>query len=148
MCADIVSPEQRSKIMSNVKGKNTKPELVVRLLCHNMGLRYRLHQKHLPGKPDLVFPKHKLCIFVHGCFWHRHPGCKHASTPKSRLDFWLPKLKKNVERDLDAQQALLLLGWRVVIIWECETKNRERLRTQIEQTFDSDPKPCTVSTEK
>ncbi|WP_081745321.1 very short patch repair endonuclease [Pseudomonas sp. URIL14HWK12:I7] len=148
MCTDIVSPEKRSKMMSNVKGKDTKPELVVRRLCHNMGLRYRLHQKHLPGKPDLVFPKHKLCIFVHGCFWHRHPGCKHASTPKSRLDFWLPKLKKNVERDLDAQQALLLLGWRVVIIWECETKNRERLRTQIEQTFDSEHKHSTISTEK
>ena len=135
MCADIVTLEQRSKIMSMIKGKNTKPEMLVRSVCHELGLRYRLHRKDLPGKPDLVFPKHRLCVFVHGCFWHRHPGCKYAYTPKSRLDFWLPKLAKNVERDLDAQQALIVRGWRVVIIWECHTKNREVLRTEIQKTF-------------
>lgn len=135
MCADIFTPEHRSKIMSTIKSKNTKPEMVVRSVCHEMGLRYRLHRKDLPGKPDLVFPKHQLCIFVHGCFWHRHPGCTYAYTPKSRLDFWLPKLEKNVERDLDAQQALIARGWRVLIIWECHTKNRELLRNEIQKTF-------------
>ncbi|NBB62725.1 DNA mismatch endonuclease Vsr [Pseudomonas sp. ODNR1LW] len=135
MSADIVSPEHRSKIMSTIKGKNTKPEMVVRSVCHEMGLRYRLHRKDLPGKPDLAFPKYRLCLFVHGCFWHRHPGCKYAYTPKSRLDFWLPKLAKNVERDTDAQQALHALGWRVAIIWECHTKNRELLSTEIRKIF-------------
>ena len=135
MCTDRVTPEHRSKIMSMIKGKNTQPEMVVRSVCHEMGLRYRLHRKDLPGKPDLVFPKHRLCIFVHGCFWHRHPDCKYAYTPKSRLDFWLPKLAKNVERDADALQALHTQGWRVAIIWECHTKNREILRTEIRKIF-------------
>jgi DNA mismatch endonuclease (patch repair protein) len=135
LSADIISPDHRSKIMSKIKGKNTKPEMVVRSVCHEIGLRYRLHRKDLPGKPDLVFPKYRLCLFVHGCFWHRHPGCKYAYTPKSRLDFWLPKLAKNVERDVCAQQMLLKLGWRVAIIWECHTKNREVLRTEIRKIF-------------
>jgi DNA mismatch endonuclease (patch repair protein) len=138
MSADIVTAEHRSKIMSMIKGKNTKPEMLVRSVCHEMGLRYRLHRKDLPGKPDLVFPKHRLCIFVHGCFWHRHPGCKYAYTPKSRLDFWLPKLARNVERDLAAQKALRALGWRVVIVWECHTKDREFLRNEIRITLGSD----------
>lgn len=135
MSADIVSPEQRSKIMSMIKGKNTKPEMLVRTVCHELGLRYRLHRKDLPGKPDLVFPKYRLCMFVHGCFWHRHQGCKFAYTPKSRLDFWLPKLAKNTERDLKIQQTLLAEGWKVVIIWECHTKNRELLRSEIQKAF-------------
>lgn len=131
MCTDRITPEHRSKIMSKIKGKNTKPELIVRSVCHQMGLRYRLHRKDLPGTPDLVFPKRRLCIFVHGCFWHRHPGCKYAYTPKSRLDFWLPKFAKNVDRDWTAQQALHALGWKVVIVWECHTKDRENLRNEI-----------------
>jgi DNA mismatch endonuclease (patch repair protein) len=131
MCADRVTPEHRSKIMSMIKGKNTLPEMVVRSVCHEMGLRYRLHRKDLPGKPDLVFPKHRLCIFVHGCFWHRHPDCKYAYTPKSRLDFWLPKFTRNVQRDLTVQEALQTLGWKVVIVWECHTKDRELLRNEI-----------------
>ncbi|QAY89361.1 very short patch repair endonuclease [Pseudomonas sp. ACM7] len=135
MSADIVTPEHRSKIMSMIKGKNTKPEMLVRSVCHELGLRYRLHRKDLPGKPDLVFPKHRLCMFVHGCFWHRHPDCKFAYTPKSRLDFWQPKLAKNAERDLNVQHALLAEGWNVVIIWECHTKNRELLRNEIQKTF-------------
>ncbi|WP_223481241.1 MULTISPECIES: very short patch repair endonuclease [unclassified Pseudomonas] len=138
MSADVVTPEHRSKIMSMIKSKNTKPEMLVRSVCHEMGLRYRLHRKDLPGTPDLVFPRHRLCIFVHGCFWHRHPGCKYAYTPKSRLDFWLPKLARNVERDLAAQQALQALGWRVAIIWECHTKDREFLRNEIRITLGSD----------
>lgn len=131
MSADIVSPEHRSRIMAAIKGKNTKPEMIVRSVCHAMGLRYRLHQKNLPGKPDLVFAKHRLCVFVHGCFWHRHPGCKYAYTPKSRPEFWLPKLERNVERDLHTQQALEALGWRVAVIWECHTKNITVLRSEI-----------------
>lgn len=122
-------------IMSMIKGKNTKPEIIVRSVCHELGLRFRLHRKDLPGKPDLVFPKHRLCIFVHGCFWHRHPDCKYAYTPKSRIEFWLPKLDKNVERDLHAQKTLLSLGWRVLVIWECDTKNRDFLRKEIQKTF-------------
>lgn len=135
MNADNVTPEQRSRLMSLIRSKNTKPEMVVRSMCHELGLRYRLHRRDLPGTPDLVLPKHRLCIFVHGCFWHQHPGCKYASAPKSRLDFWLPKLARNVERDLYVEHKLQALGWRVVIIWECHTKNREILRTEIQKTF-------------
>lgn len=135
MSADIVSPEHRSRIMSKIRGKNTKPEMVVRSLCHQMGFRFRLHRKDLPGTPDLVFPKYRLCMFVHGCFWHRHPECKYAYMPKSRVDFWLTKFTKNVERDLNAQQALINLGWRVVTVWECHTKNRDLLRTEIQKVF-------------
>ena len=135
MSADIVSPEHRSKIMSMIRSKNTKPEMVVRSVCHEIGLRYRLHRKDLPGAPDLVFPRHRLCIFVHGCFWHRHPNCKYAYTPKSRLDFWLPKLAKNVERDSQVQAKLTALGWKVVVVWECHTKDREVLRNEILYAF-------------
>lgn len=133
MSADVITQEQRSQNMSRIKGKNTKPEMIVRSACHDLGLRYRLHRKDLPGTPDLVFPKHRLCLFVHGCFWHRHPGCKYAYTPKSRLDFWLPKLAKNVQRDAEAQRALEVSGWRVSIIWECQTKNKDALQTEIQK---------------
>lgn len=133
MNADVVPPEQRSRNMSKIKGKNTKPEMIVRSTCHDLGLRYRLHRKDLPGTPDLVFPKYQLCLFVHGCFWHRHPGCKYAYTPKSRLDFWLPKLAKNVERDAKALRELETAGWRVSIIWECQTKYRDALRAEIKK---------------
>lgn len=138
MSADIVSPEHRSKIMSKIRGKNTKPEMVVRSLCHEMGFRFRLHRRDLPGTPDLIFPKHGLCMFVHGCFWHRHPDCKYAYMPKSRVDFWQNKLAKNVERDLKTQQALINMGWRVVTIWECDTKNRDLLRLEIQNAFKRD----------
>lgn len=138
MSADIVSPEHRSKIMSKIRGKNTKPEMVVRSLCHEMGFRFCLHRRDLPGTPDLVFPKHGLCMFVHGCFWHRHPDCKYAYMPKSRVDFWQNKLAKNVERDLKTQQALINMGWRVVTIWECHTKNRDLLRLEIQNAFKRD----------
>lgn len=117
--------------MAKIKGRHTKPELVVRSLCHSMGLRYRLHRKDLPGSPDLVFPKYRLCLFVHGCFWHQHPGCKYAYKPKSRQEFWLPKLARNVVRDEEKTEALQRLGWRVGVIWECETKNPNLLRERI-----------------
>ena len=147
MSADVVTPEQRSRNMSKIKGKNTKPEMTVRSMCHELGLRYRLHRKDLAGTPDLVFPKHGLCLFVHGCFWHRHPGCKYAYTPKSRLDFWLPKLAKNVERDMKAKRALEVSGWRVSIIWECQTKNRDTLRAEIQKLIIPEIDSQHVSTE-
>ncbi|CAN2977062.1 MULTISPECIES: very short patch repair endonuclease [Pseudomonas] len=147
MSADVVTPEQRSRNMSKIKGKNTKPEMIVRSACHELGLRYRLHRKDLPGTPDLVFPKYRLCLFVHGCFWHRHPGCKYAYTPKSRLDFWLPKLAKNVERDINAQRALEVSGWRVSIIWECQTKNTDTLRTEIQKMINPEVGGQHIATE-
>ncbi|MGU9814205.1 very short patch repair endonuclease [Pseudomonas sp. LF135] len=147
MSADVITQEQRSQNMSRIKGKNTKPEMIVRSACHDLGLRYRLHRKDLPGTPDLVFPKHRLCLFVHGCFWHRHPGCKYAYTPKSRLDFWLPKLAKNVERDINAQRALEVSGWRVSIIWECQTKNRDTLRTEIQKMINPEVGSHHIATE-
>ncbi len=147
MNADIVTQDQRSKNMSRIKGKNTKPEMIVRSVCHEMGLRYRLHRKDLPGKPDLVFPKYRLCLFVHGCFWHRHPSCKYAYTPKSRLDFWLPKLAKNVDRDINAQRALEVSGWRVSIIWECQTKNTDTLRTEIQKLINPEVGGQHIATE-
>lgn len=137
MCADTITPEHRSRIMSKIKGKNTKPEMIVRSLCHRMGLRFRLHSRDLPGTPDLVFPKHRQCIFVHGCFWHQHPNCKRASMPSSRIEFWQSKLMKNVARDFEAQQALVALGWSVTVIWECQTKNRDALRDDIQKTFNT-----------
>jgi DNA mismatch endonuclease Vsr len=131
MCTDIVTPEQRSRMMAQVKGKNTKPELIVRSLCHEMGLRFRLHRRDLPGTPDLVFPKYRLCIFVHGCFWHRHIGCKYASIPKSRQDFWSKKLDSNANRDEQCINKLKLMDWRVEIIWECELRDTNMVKEKI-----------------
>jgi DNA mismatch endonuclease (patch repair protein) len=119
--------------MSLVRAADTKPEMVVRRLVHSMGYRYRLHRRALPGTPDLVFPSRKAVIFVHGCFWHRHPdpACRLARLPKSRLDFWVPKLERNAERDREAVEALEATGWRVLVIWECEIKDTEGLRRRI-----------------
>lgn len=122
---DHVPKDRRSWLMSQVRGKDTSPEMSVRQVAHQLGLRFRLHRKDLPGRPDLVFPKHKLCIFVHGCFWHRHQGCKKCSTPKTNAGFWLEKFDRNVLRDRDVTDKLLKLGWNVQIIWECETKDRQ-----------------------
>jgi DNA mismatch endonuclease (patch repair protein) len=119
---DVVDPATRSRMMSGIRGKNTKPELLVRKYLHGCGLRFRLHEKKLPGKPDLVFPKYKVVVFVHGCFWHQHSGCKYASSPKSNNDFWAKKLSENVVRDLRHIEALTELGWRVIVIWECELR--------------------------
>ncbi|MEB6588397.1 very short patch repair endonuclease [Pseudomonas asiatica] len=119
---DVVDTETRSRMMSGIRGKNTKPEMTVRRFLHAHGYRYRLHRRDLPGKPDLVLPKLKVCLFVHGCFWHRHPGCRYATTPKTRVEFWDEKFLKNVARDLANIQALENAGWRVLIIWECQLK--------------------------
>lgn len=114
--------------MSRVRSKDTSPEMRVRRAAHALGLRFRLHRRDLPGKPDLVFPRHRAALFVHGCFWHRHPGCAKASMPKSRPDFWQAKFERNIERDRRVETELEALGWRVFVIWECETKSDERIR--------------------
>ena len=131
---DIFSVERRSQIMSRIRGTGTKPEMTVRRLVHAMGYRYRLHRSDLPGKPDLVFAKRRKIIFVHGCFWHQHddPNCKLASIPKSNQEYWLPKLRKNTQRDAHACAQLAEAGWRVLVIWECQLKDKEALIESIE----------------
>ncbi|WP_343217445.1 very short patch repair endonuclease [Hoeflea sp. YIM 152468] len=123
---DIVTREVRSRMMSGIRGKNTKPEMVVRKALHAAGFRYRLHDKRLPGNPDLVFPKYRAVVFVHGCFWHGH-DCHLFRLPSTRSDFWCRKIAGNVERDRKAVQALENTGWRTGIIWECAVKGRTRL---------------------
>lgn len=119
--------------MARVRGRDTKPELAVRRMLHAMGYRYRLHCRDLPGKPDIVFGKRRKVIFIHGCFWHRHddPACKLARLPKSRLEFWEPKLAANAARDLHHQHALRQFGWQVMVVWECELGNSEHLRNKL-----------------
>jgi len=116
---DIFNQQKRSEIMSRVRGKDTKPELQVRSFLHATGLRYILHNKKLPGKPDLSFPSRKLALFVHGCFWHGHAGCKRANMPATRPDFWRKKIESNIARDRQNQEALSALGWEVRILWQC-----------------------------
>ena len=120
--ADVHSPETRSFNMSQIKGKNTKPEEQVRKYLFSRGYRYRKNVSNLPGKPDIVLPKYKTCIFVNGCFWHKHEGCKYFVWPKNNAEFWKKKITGNVERDLRQQNELRSLGWNVVVIWECELK--------------------------
>lgn len=120
---DIVPREKRSAMMANIRGRDTRPELAVRRAAHRLGLRFRLHRRDLPGSPDLVFPRRKTALFVHGCYWHRHPGCKYAYTPKSNVEFWLNKLQKNTARDSRVRKELEDGGWNVVVIWECETRD-------------------------
>ena len=121
---DTFTKEKRSEIMSKVRATNTKPETVVRKWLHRNGYRFRLHGKELPGKPDIVLPKHKTVINVHGCFWHRHQGCKHATTPQSNTDYWEGKFKRNIERDRANKNQLEDAGWKVIVIWECEVRNK------------------------
>nr|WP_318533562.1 very short patch repair endonuclease [Pseudomonas cichorii] len=120
---DVVSAEVRSRMMSAIRGKNTKPELSIRGYLHSCGYRFRLHRKDLPGKPDIVLPKYRLAIFVHGCFWHRHEGCFYCSIPSTREEFWSEKFKSNVVRDSKNVRRLIGAGWRVLVIWECGVKH-------------------------
>ncbi|MGF9562953.1 very short patch repair endonuclease [Neorhizobium sp. BT27B] len=131
---DRITPERRSANMARIKGKNTKPEMVVRRLVHALGYRYRLHRKDLPGKPDLVFESRKAVIFVHGCFWHQHadPQCRNSVLPKTRVEFWRAKLERNVERDAENLRALERLGYRVLVIWECGIKTPDILAEELE----------------
>ena len=139
---DTVTPKRRSEIMSNIRAKGMKPEMAVRRIAHAMGYRYRLHRKDLPGKPDLVFPGRRKVIFVHGCFWHQHSdaACRIARRPKSNRDYWLPKLESNVARDAKHQAELAELGWKVLVIWECdvvaENGIADRVRDFLERTDD------------
>jgi DNA mismatch endonuclease, patch repair protein len=134
---DIVSPARRSAMMSGIRGKDTKPERIVRSTAHQLGYRFRLHVRGLPGSPDLVFPRRRLALFVHGCFWHRHKGCACAYTPKSNVEFWKGKFKSNVARDRRVQRDLEKEGWRVAVIWECETADSVRLRRELEDLLRS-----------
>jgi DNA mismatch endonuclease (patch repair protein) len=124
---NAVNPE-RSAVMRAVRQKDTRPELMVRRALHSLGYRFRLHRKGLPGRPDIVLPRHRVVILVHGCFWHRHPGCKNTRTPKSRHDFWDAKFTSNVARDERVVAELTELGWRVLTIWECEARRGEALK--------------------
>ncbi|NCC05267.1 MAG: DNA mismatch endonuclease Vsr [Proteobacteria bacterium] len=122
--ADVVNSKKRSEMMSAIKQKNTKPELTVRRYFHSKGLRYSLHKKDLPGKPDLVFPKKKLVVFIHGCFWHRHEGCSKSYVPASNFDFWNKKFNENIARDKKCNSQLKQLGWEVIVIWECQINEK------------------------
>lgn len=128
---DRLSREARSAHMRRIRKVDTKPEIVVRRIAHALGLRFRLHRGDLPGTPDIVFPRHKKVVQVHGCFWHQHEGCRLARQPKSRLDYWLPKLERNAARDLAAAEQLAALGWEALTIWECETREPEVVRRRV-----------------
>lgn len=135
--ADVFSKVARSAIMSRVKGKDTVPEIAVRKIAFGLGYRYRLHCAHLPGKPDLVFPRLHKVILVHGCFWHRH-NCTNATTPSSNIKYWLQKFAKNVERDKRNLRKLKRLGWGRLVIWECQMKNHGRVTDRIQRFLSQD----------
>lgn len=142
---DTLTPEARSALMSRIRGKDTVPELYVRRLVHAMGYRYRLHRRDLPGTPDLVFAGRRKVIFMHGCFWHLHddPNCKLARMPSSNQDYWKPKLERNRARDRENQRKLEALGWQVLVIWECQTRQKdpEPLRRQVSVFLESPSTP-------
>jgi DNA mismatch endonuclease, patch repair protein len=133
MLTDVFSKAKRSEVMSKIKGRDTAPELRVRSLLHKMGYRFRLHVADLPGRPDIVLPRHRTVIFVHGCFWHRHEGCKLAYTPKTRTNFWLDKLKGNVIRDANSLRELQGSGWKVIVLWQCEIASMNGILDIIEK---------------
>jgi len=130
---DTLTPSERSRRMGLIRSKGTAPEMRVRQVLHRMGYRFRLHRRDLPGHPDIVLPKYHAVIFVHGCFWRRHrdPACRLARLPKTKLDFWKPKLDGNAERDSRAQLALQAAGWRVLVVWECELSDNEQLENRL-----------------
>lgn len=137
---DVHTPEQRSYNMSRIRGQDTRPEKKLRSLLHRNGFRYRVHVSDLPGRPDIVLPKYHSLILVHGCFWHRHPGCRYATTPKSRADFWQEKFTGNVERDQRNLNLLKKNGWFPIIVWECELKDdtdavMERISTTLHHQY-------------
>jgi DNA mismatch endonuclease (patch repair protein) len=135
---DVFDTKKRSEIMSSVKNKDTKPELIVRKLLHSMGYRFRLHRKDLPGSPDIVLPKYKVVIFVHGCFWHGHEGCPRAKLPKTNTEFWEVKITKNMARDAEGVQNLSKMGWKSLVIWTCEIRDLEELSKKIKYFLSND----------
>jgi DNA mismatch endonuclease (patch repair protein) len=131
------TPEARAAQMRSIRKTDTRPELTVRRVAHALGYRFRLHRRDLPGSPDLVFPGRRKAIFVHGCFWHQHEGCRLARQPRSRPDYWPKKLARNVERDADVRQRLTDQGWEVLVVWECETREIESLRATVTEFLGS-----------
>ena len=137
---DVFSKGKRSRIMSRIKGKDTRPELTVRSLLHGMGHRFRIHRTDLPGNPDIVLPKHKKVIFVHGCFWHGHIGCPRSKRPSTNTEFWQKKLDKNIRRDAKNIAGLEASGWTVLVIWQCEVKNMPELKHKLENFLGKESK--------
>jgi DNA mismatch endonuclease (patch repair protein) len=134
---DILSKERRSDHMRRIRGKNTKPEMIVRRVAHALGYRYRLHDSELPGSPDLVFAKHRKVIFVHGCFWHNHAHCSVGRVPDSNREYWLRKFRLNKLRDANNKRALRRLGWQYLVLWECTLSNERALRQEIVRFLES-----------
>jgi DNA mismatch endonuclease, patch repair protein len=134
---DRVNAATRSRMMSSIRGRDTGPERAVRSLAHRLGFRFRLQARHLPGTPDLIFPKLKTALFVHGCYWHRHAGCRYCYEPKSNVEFWRRKFEGNVRRDAAAESELLGMGWRPVVVWECEIRDQEALADRLKVILDS-----------
>lgn len=126
-----LSPEARARIMRSITKTNTKPELIVRRICHSLGFRFRLHQRTLPGTPDLSFPRLRKIILVHGCFWHQHKRCRLAKQPQTRREYWIPKLARNIKRDASSRRALRALGWATLVVWECETRDTDALQVRL-----------------
>lgn len=132
-----MTPEQRSRNMAAIKGKDTKPEMIVRKYLFSRGLRFRVQVRKLPGTPDIVLPKYKTAIFVNGCFWHGHEGCKYFRLPKSNIEFWKEKIERNIERDRESMQALHNLGWKVIRVWECELRNKANREEALNKIYTS-----------
>jgi len=137
---DVFTTKKRSEIMSHIQGCNTGPERNVRKILHKMGYRFRLHRSDLPGKPDIVLPKYRTVIMVHGCFWHRHKGCRYAYTPKSRVEFWAKKFESNMSRDRIVKKKLQSIGWHIITVWQCEIRSPmllgEKLDTMLKRNLD------------
>ena len=134
---DTLTIAERSRRMAAIRGRDTKPEWAIRRLVHRLGYRYRLHRESLPGRPDLVFPGRRKAVFVHGCFWHRHPKCKYCRMPKSRLEFWKPKLDGNRRRDLRKQRELSKQGWSYLVIWECQVSDANALERRLRRFLET-----------
>jgi len=130
---DVFSKEKRSWIMSRVRGRATKPEILVRSFVHRMGFRFRIHRRDLPGNPDIVLPRHGKVIFVHGCFWHGHKRCQRSKRPTTNKGFWNKKLDENIERDKRFQRKLRLMGWKVLVLWQCEVRKPEKMLRKLER---------------
>ncbi len=141
---DTMTPEQRSRCMSAIKSNDTKPEMLVRKYLHGMGLRYGVHNKKLPGSPDIVLRKYKTVIFINGCFWHGHDNCRYYRLPKSNIEFWQTKINRNRERDKRDIEALRKRGWRVIVVWECELRTKELRQQTLQKLFFSIQQPYVI----
>lgn len=135
--SDVMTPEQRSHCMAAIKGKDTKPEMIVRKYLFSRGLRFRVQVRKLPGTPDIVLPKYRTAIFVNGCFWHGHEGCKYFRLPKSNIEFWKEKIERNIERDKESMRALLGQGWKVIRVWECDLRNKANREETLNKIYNS-----------